>query len=149
MLVSAEGGNMLKNIDPLLTPTLLGALAEMGHGDLVAVVDRNFPAHSHGRVVVELPQSGVVEVIGAILSVLPVDAYIDPAIVHMLTDDGEESPATAAVREVWNAAEGRVVPDGGIRRHDGFYDRCRGAYVTVRTGETLPYACYLISKGTI
>ena len=38
---------MLKNLDPLLVPPLLAALAEMGHGDVIAVVDRNFAAYSH------------------------------------------------------------------------------------------------------
>lgn len=35
---------MLKGIDPLLTPKLLKVLAEMGHGDAIAVVDANFTA---------------------------------------------------------------------------------------------------------
>ena len=31
---------MLKGIDPLLTPDLLMLLAQAGHGDVIAVVDR-------------------------------------------------------------------------------------------------------------
>jgi len=43
---------MLKGIDPLLGPELLAALRSMGHGDEIALVDANFPAHaSNGRVV--------------------------------------------------------------------------------------------------
>ena len=34
---------MLKGISPLLTPDLLHALASMGHGDAIAIVDANFP----------------------------------------------------------------------------------------------------------
>ena len=34
---------MLKGIHPLLTPDLLRALAAMGHGDTIAIVDANFP----------------------------------------------------------------------------------------------------------
>jgi L-fucose mutarotase len=34
---------MLKNINPLLTPELLRAMAAMGHGGKLAVVDANFP----------------------------------------------------------------------------------------------------------
>jgi L-fucose mutarotase len=33
---------MLKGIPPLLTPDLLHALASMGHGDAIAIVDANF-----------------------------------------------------------------------------------------------------------
>ena len=35
---------MLKNMDPLLGPELLRILADMGHGDEIAVVDANFTA---------------------------------------------------------------------------------------------------------
>ena len=43
---------MLKGIHPLLTPDLLHALAEMGHGDTLAIVDANFPATRVGRRVI-------------------------------------------------------------------------------------------------
>ena len=35
---------MLKLLPPLLTPELLHALASMGHGDDLALVDAHFPA---------------------------------------------------------------------------------------------------------
>jgi len=142
---------MLKGVDPYLTPDLLCALAEMGHADRVAVVDRNFPAHAAGGILIDLPHSTLAEVLAAILQVFPVDTFPDGPVVHMLTDDGAEGPALAACREVWNAAEGRTVQDAGVVRHgeDGFYARARQAYVTVRTGETLPYACVLIPKGVL
>jgi L-fucose mutarotase len=140
---------MLKGIDERLVPQLLLALAEMGHGDVIAVVDRNFPAHSGGARVVELPGVDAAGAIEAILTVLPVDRFEDPAIIHMLTDDGEESPATPRARAVWEAAEGRPVEALGVDRRSRFYGLAREAYVTVRTGETLPYGCYLIAKGTV
>ena len=40
---------MLKGIDPLLGPEVLRALAAMGHGDEIALVDANFPAESVAR----------------------------------------------------------------------------------------------------
>ena len=39
---------MLKGIDPLLGPELLGILRAMGHGDEIVVADANFPAVSLG-----------------------------------------------------------------------------------------------------
>lgn len=140
---------MLKGLDPLLVPDLLVALASMGHGDSVAIVDRNYPAHAHGGRVVELPASGVREVLAAVLSVLPLDRYDAPAVVHMLTDEGEEAPATAEARVLWRRAEGAEVSESGLCRHDGFYRAARDAFVTVRTGETLPFACFLLRKGTL
>ena len=46
---------MLTGIDPLLTPDLLRALAAMGHGDELAIVDANYPAAASGRDVIALP----------------------------------------------------------------------------------------------
>ena len=141
----------MKGINPLLTPELLANLAEMGHADVVAVVDRNFPAYSRGGNVVELPGADTVAAIEAILSVLPLETFVEPAVVHMLTDEGQEGPAVARAREVWNRMDGREVPEQGVLRHgpDGFYARADKAYVTVHTTETQPYACFLLVKGVV
>lgn len=139
---------MLKTIDPLLVPQLLAALAEMGHGDLLAVVDRNFPAHSCGRRVVELPGADTTQVLRAVLTLLPVDAFQDPAAWHMLQDDGTDGPAAGEVHALLDEFEQRVVGFGAVRRTD-FYLRAREAYCTIRTGESRPYACFLIAKGVV
>ncbi|MEA5155033.1 RbsD/FucU domain-containing protein [Raineyella sp.] len=139
---------MLKGLDPLLVPELLLALAQMGHGDVVAVVDRNFPAHSVARRTVELPGSTAEQVVRAVCSVLPVDTFGTPAVVHMLTAQGEESPATPACRTAWRSAQAGPVAESGAGRTE-FYESARRAYLTVRTGETLPYACYLVTKGVV
>lgn len=139
---------MLKGIDPLLTPDLLRLLAEMGHGDVLAVVDRNYPAHSAGAPVVELAGVDLVSALRAILTLVPVDTFIDPPARHMLQDDGSPGPAVPDVQAVLDTADGRAVPFGGIARPD-FYVAARGAYVVVRTTEALPYACVLLSKGVV
>ena len=42
---------MLKGIAPCVSPDLLKALAEMGHGDEIVLADAHFPGHSvNGRV---------------------------------------------------------------------------------------------------
>ncbi len=43
---------MLKGLDPLLDAELFYLLAAMGHGDDLALVDRNFPADSVARTTV-------------------------------------------------------------------------------------------------
>ena len=139
---------MLKGIDPLLTPDLLRLLAQMGHGDVLAVVDRNYPAHASGAPVVELPGADVATALRAILALLPVDTFIDPPAWHMLTDAGVPGPAVPAVQAALDAAEGRAVPFAGVARPD-FYVAARDAYAVVRTSETLPYACVLLAKGVV
>jgi L-fucose mutarotase len=140
---------VLKGIDPLLTPDLLLLLAEAGHGDLVAVVDRNFPAHSQGVPVVELPGATVTEAVRAICTLLPVDVSVqDAPVKHMLTAAGTPGPAVDDVHAVLVAAEQGEVGMEGLERFT-FYEAATHAYVIVRTSETRPYACFLIAKGVL
>ena len=139
---------MLKTIDPLLVPALLTALAEMGHGDVLAVVDRNFPAYAWGSRVVEIPGADTTRILRAVLALLPVDSYQDPAAWHMRQDDGCDGPAAAEVRTVLNDAEQRAVGFAGVDRPD-FYDMARAAYCTIRTSDDRPYACFLVAKGVV
>lgn len=139
---------MLKGIDPLLVPPLLASLAEMGHGDVLAVVDRNFPAHSCGRRVVDLPGADVTQVLRAVLALLPVDAFQDPAAWRMVQDDGADGPAAEDVRALLEESEHRRVGFAPVRRTD-FYGRAGDAYCTVRTGDSRPYACFLVAKGVV
>ena len=50
---------MLKGIDPLLSGELLRLLDDMGHGDLLLLVDRNYPAAASGRPVVRLGETTI------------------------------------------------------------------------------------------
>jgi len=69
---------MLLGLDPVLGPDLLHALAAMGHGDRVALVDANYPA-TRGRRLIQLPGLSAPRVLQAVLSVFPIDTFIsDP-----------------------------------------------------------------------
>ena len=143
---------MLKGIDPLLGPGLLRWLAQMGHGDVLCIADRNFPCYGAGQERVwQMTGVGADEALAAVLTLFPVDSFVPTPVTHMLTDDGTDGPALPAVRAVLDRAEGREVGVRGIGRHggDGFYARSARAYATIRTSETRPYACYLIEKGVV
>ena len=79
---------MLKNLDPLLTPDLLYVLRAMGHGDVLTLVDSNFPADSvaattvHGEPI-RLDGVGIPEAARAILSVFPLDSFIEAPLQYM------------------------------------------------------------------
>ncbi len=96
---------MLKGLDPILGPDLLWVLAAMGHGDDLAVVDANHPAEriaaatTTGRLV-RLPGLTMARVVGAILSVLPLDDF-EPAPLRRMSvvDDPSQVPPVQA--EVW------------------------------------------------
>jgi L-fucose mutarotase/ribose pyranase (RbsD/FucU family) len=75
---------MLKSIDPLLTADLLHTLRSMGHGDELVVADSNFPVASVAATTVQgtpimLAGATMVDACRAILSVLPIDTFVDPA----------------------------------------------------------------------
>lgn len=138
---------MLKGIDPLLTPDLLRILAQMGHGDVLAVVDRNYPAFAAGVPALDLGVDLTVA-LWAICTVLPLDQFQKYPVRHMLTDDGAAGPALPDILEVIAQAEGREVGAQGIDRHN-FYPAARKSFAVVRTAETRPYACVLLAKGVV
>jgi L-fucose mutarotase len=140
---------VLKNIDPLLGADLLGHLAAMGHGDVLAIVDRNFPAASTAQRLVALP-GDVTAAARAILTVFPVDTFVEPAISWMGAVGDEETvqPVHADLRAVVDEAEGRTVRAAAVERFE-FYRRARDAYLVVATTEDRPYGCFLLTKGVV
>jgi L-fucose mutarotase len=141
---------MLKGIDPILNGALLGHLQDMGHGDLLALVDRNYPAASSASRLVSLPGTDIVSVARAIFSVFPIDAFVEPAAFRMGVPGAENDALEvhSDFQSIIDAAEGRAVAVEPLERFD-FYRRARDAYVTVATSELRPYACFLVVKGVV
>ncbi len=140
---------MLKGIHPLLTADVLHALAAMGHGDSVAIVDANFPAASVGKRVVSLAGASAPEVLEAVLTRLPLDTRETPAWTMEVVGDADAIPEPVAQ---FAAAFARHdlgdVEIGHLERH-AFYARAREAFVVLRTGELRPYGNILLVKGVV
>ena len=70
---------MLKNIPPILSPEMLKVLCEMGHSDRIVIADANFPAESMGKnaIVLRADGHGAVELLDAILTLFPLDTYVE------------------------------------------------------------------------
>ena len=141
---------MLKGIDPLLSGDLLKILDDMGHGDRLLLVDRNYPAASSGRPVVRLGEASVLRAATAILSVLPLDSFIDHPLERMEVDEdpAKTTPTQDALLELASASEGRALEYGVVPRLD-FYERARACYAVVHTLDTVPYGCFILHKGVI
>ena len=146
---------MLNNINPLLTPELLYAMAAMGHGDELAVVDANFPAYSVARGttnarVVPMAAVSMPEAVSAMLSLLPLDEFVDSPVRSMAGDaaPGELPEVQQEVQAVIDAAAGRHWPIGELERF-AFYEAARTAYAVVLTGERRFYGNVLIKKGAL
>lgn len=141
---------MLKGIDPLLSGELLRVLDDMGHGDQLALVDRNFPAYQPGRPVIRLGESGSLRALDAILSVMPLDSFVKYPIERMEVKDDPAIvlPTQQQVFERAKQIEGWDFEMGVIPRMD-FYQRAKGCFAIVHTLETEPYSCFILHKGVI
>lgn len=141
---------MLKTIDPLLPPRLLFLLAAMGHGDVLALVDRNYPASFAGPEVAMLTGVDTTQASRAILSLLPLDTFVESPLCAMepRNQDGPAPSSHAEVLRDSELAEGRSLTVNHLDR-DTFYGLARHAKVIVQATDTRPFSCFLLTKGVI
>lgn len=141
---------MLKGIDPLLSGDLLKILDDMGHGDQLLLVDRNYPAAASGRPVIRLGEVSVLRAAQAILSVLPLDSFIEHPLERMEVEDdpAKTTPVQDAMLALASRVEGRDLAYGVIPRLD-FYGRAKAVYAVVHTLDSVPYGCFVLHKGVV
>ncbi len=140
---------MLKGIDPLLGPELLATLRAMGHADEIAVVDANFPAAANARRLIRADGVGATRMVGAILSVLPLEQFESVAAFRMAVDGApHELPPVIGEFEALLRAAGYEGPIAALDRFS-FYERTRGACAIVATGERRYWANLILKKGAI
>ena len=140
---------MLKGINPLLSPELLKILCEMGHGDEIVIADANFPAAALGNRLVRADGISANTLLDAILSVFPLDHYVEDSFVLM-----EVVPGDPVVPTIWD--EYKLT----LRKYDAsavaipierfaFYERTKNAYAIIASGETAQYGNILLKKGVV
>jgi L-fucose mutarotase len=141
---------MLKGIDPLLSGDLLKILDDMGHGDILMLVDRNYPAAASGKPVIRLGEASILRAAEAILSVFPLDGFVDRPIERMEVDDDPSKTTSTqdALLALSRRSEGRELEYAIVPRLD-FYERAREAFAVVHTLDAQPYGCFLLHKGVI
>ncbi len=141
---------MLKGVDPLLSGDLLKILDDMGHGDQLALVDRNYAAAASGRPVVRLGEVTVLRAAEAILSVLPLDSFLPVCLERMEVEDDpvKTTPVQDDMLRLASASEGRDLTYGVIPRLE-FYQRARSVFAVVHTLDTVPYGCFILHKGVV
>lgn len=139
---------MLRGLNPLLSPDLLHALASMGHGDRIGIVDANFPAATTARRLIPLPGISATAVLEAILSVLPIDEFEPgPAVVMQVVGETATVPEPehefAAV-----LTQHQLAAPTRLERH-AFYRAAAACFAIVQTGERRFYGNILLTKGVI
>lgn len=146
---------MLKGISPLLNADVLHALAAMGHGDDLIICDTNFPADSIARQatlgkVLRIDNVGAGKAVEAILSLYPLDTFVDDAAARMeVVGKPDEIPQVQQeVQKVVDRAEGKSLPLKPVERF-AFYERAKQAYCVIQTGERRFYGCFAFRKGVL
>lgn len=139
---------MLKGLSPLLSADLLHVLASMGHGDDIVLADANFPAATHARRLIRLPGVDAARVLDAVLSVMPLDTFVDtPALTMQVVGDATAvPPAVKDFNEVLAHHGGQ--PAGSLERF-AFYERAAKAFAVIATGETRVYGNIILRKGVV
>ena len=137
---------MLKGIHPAISPALLMALAEMGHGDEIVLADAHFPGHAVNPRVLRADGAGCADLLAGIIPLFELDSYAPP-LVMMAPVAGDELDPSVERRyrkALFGDAAGPV-----IERIDrfAFYQRARTAFAVVMTGETAKYGNIILKKG--
>lgn len=141
---------MLRNLNPLLTPDLLHTLRAMGHGDEIALVDGNYPAETDGKRLVRLDGIPATGVLDAVLSVMPLDTYVEvPAARMEIVGQPDRVPEICEeFQSIINASADNPCELGKIERF-AFYERVKDCFAVVSTGERRLYGNIILTKGVI
>ena len=144
---------MLKGIPKILSPELLKVLCEMGHSDQIVLADGNFPSEKMGKEckVIRCDGHSVPEILDAILSVFPLDTYVEKPVSLMAVVEGDkvETPIWNVYSKIIKKYDNRgndVIQN--IERYD-FYEQAKKSYAIVATGEKALYANIILQKGVV
>jgi L-fucose mutarotase len=144
---------MLKNIPPILSPELLKTLCEMGHSDRIVIADGNFPAESMGKncKVIRCDGHGVPELLDAILTLFPLDTYVEKpvSLMQVMPGDDAETPIRDEYKAIIKKHDDRGADAVGEIERFAFYEEAKKAYAIVATGETAIYANIMLQKGVV
>ena len=145
--------SMLKGIPKIISPALLKVLAEMGNSDRIVIGDGNFPAESVGKdcIVIRADGHGVPELLDAILTLFPLDPYVDKPVSFMevMPGDPVATPIWGTYKEITAKHDARGAAAVGTIERFRFYDEARTAYAIVTTGESALYANIILQKGVV
>ena len=144
---------MLKGMPKILSPELLKVLCEMGHSDRLVIADGNFPSESMGKnaKVIRCDGHGVLELLEAILTVFPLDTYVETpvSLMQVMPGDNVETPIWDEYKEIISKYDERGEKAIGQTERFAFYDEAKTAYAIIATGESALYANSMLQKGVV
>jgi len=148
----------LKGIPQIISPELLKALAEMGHGDEIVIGDSNFPAVSISEAqkqprLIQMSGHSGPAILSAIVKIFPLDSYVEcPAAVMALVPSDEAKGVKAPIwdeyRKILVDEEKRDIKVEHVERFQ-FYERAKKCFAVIASGEEAIYANIILKKGII
>jgi L-fucose mutarotase len=141
---------MLIGISPLLSPDLLAMLYRMGHGDEIVLADAHYPGESLNKSTMRADGIKISNLLDAILPLFALDSYVENPVVMMAPVPGDtlDPDVEASYWKVILKHWPETPPIARIERF-AFYDRSKGAFSVVMTGETAKYGNIILKKGVI
>jgi L-fucose mutarotase len=138
---------MLKGIHPCISPELLKALAEMGHGDEIVLADAHFPGHTVNPRVLRADGLTITTLLEGILPLFELDLNADPLVMMSAMENDRLDPIVEA-RYLKIVHQHIQDPIAVVRMERfAFYQRAQKAFVVVMTGETVQYGNVILKKG--
>ncbi len=128
---------------------------EMGHGDEIVIADGNFPAASmaqatNTKILVRADGHGVPDLLDAILTLFPLDQYVQHpvALMQVVPGDNVKPVIWDSYRDIIKKHEPAFVGFENVERF-AFYERAKKAFAIVATGEPALYANIILKKGIV
>ena len=144
---------MLKNIPKIISPELLKVLCEMGHSDRIVIADGNFPSESMGKnaIVIRADGHSATELLDAILTVFPLDTYVEKpvSLMQVMPGDKVETPIWDEYKKIVAKHDERGAEVFGEIERFSFYEEAKKCYAIIATGEGALYANLILQKGVI
>lgn len=145
---------MLKGISGLLNGELLKQLCDMGHGDVLAIVDANYPAVTMGKKVISYPGIKATDLLKVLVDIFPLDHIVKESAL-LMDMESEDKELGMSEPQIWNefteiirkayGAEKRV--DKISRKN--FYEKSKEAFIIIQTGEERLYGNLILIKGVV
>ncbi|MBI5950345.1 MAG: L-fucose mutarotase [Chloroflexi bacterium] len=141
---------MLKGISPVISPDLIKVLMEMGHGDELVIADGNFPSAAYAQRLVRADGLGCPVLLDAILSLFPLDTYVEKPVALMIVVPGDPYKPVIweEYRKIVQQHEPSFTEFDHVERF-AFYERAKKAYAVLATSEMALYANIILKKGVI
>ncbi|PTK39452.1 fucose isomerase [Staphylococcus hominis] len=135
---------MLNKIPKILSPEIVKRLMEMGHGDTFLLADANFPANTYGTKVIRADGHGIVELLKAILVLMPLDTYEPNPVKLMRTVKNDPQPT------IWNEYY-KIIEQTNCEKIErySFYEITKKCHTIIQTGEMALYGNIILTKGVI